>query len=188
MPTCSNTNTSYRAPVVCPPTSGRGRTLPPVITSVCLCLITLLQLRLTSATVSTPPTVTERAAFLQALEGAWHGAARVTPVGPRPYDITFTRTDEQALHGAAVPGASTHYWTFYEADGVLKLRFLSTFAGNRQPLFLSGTTTHEGLMVFHATPAEFLEVRVQPQADTVTIHIILRGKPHVEIVLTRKHQ
>jgi hypothetical protein len=155
---------------------------------MCICLIILLPLGLPSATVSTPPTVTERTAFLQALEGAWHGEARRTPVGPRPYDITFTRTDAQALHGAAVPGASTHYWTFYEEDGVLKLRFLSTFAGNRQPLFLSGTTTHEGLMVFHAIPAEFLEVRVRPQADTVTIHIILRRQPHVEIVLTRKRE
>jgi hypothetical protein len=149
-------------------------------------LITLLQLSFASATASTPPTVTERAAFLRALKGAWHGEARVTPVGPRPYDITFTRTDSQALHGAAVPGASTHYWTFYEEEEVLKLRFLSTFAGNRQPLFLTATTAHEGLIVFHATPAEFLEVHIRPQADTVTVHIILRSKPHVEIALTRK--
>jgi hypothetical protein len=155
---------------------------------MCVCLIILLQLSLSSATVSIPPTVTERAAFLRALAGAWQGEARVTPVGPRPYDITFTRTDSHTLHGAAVPGASTHYWTFYEADGVLKLRFLSTFAGNRQPLFLTGTTVHEGLMVFHATPTGFLEVQIRPQADTVIIHIILRSQPHVEIVLTRKRE
>jgi hypothetical protein len=128
----------------------------------------------------------ERTVFLRALEGAWQGEARVTPVGPRPYDITFTRTNSHALHGAALPGASAHYWTFYEEEEGLKLRFLSTFAGNRQPLFLTATTAHDGLMVFHATPPEFLEVRLRPQDDTVTVHIILRNKPHVAILLTRK--
>jgi hypothetical protein len=149
-----------------PPTPGRGLTLPPVITPVCICLNTLPQLSLAGVTVSTPPTVTERAAFLRAPEGAWQGEARATPVGPRPYDITFTRTDLHVLHGAAVSGASTHYWTFYEEEEVLKLRFLSTFAGNSQPLFLTATTAHEGRVVFHATSAEFLEVRVRPQAAT----------------------
>jgi hypothetical protein len=43
-------------------------------------------------------------------------------------------------------------------------------------------------MVFHATRAEFLAVQIRPQAETVTIHIILRSKPHVEIVLTRKRE
>jgi hypothetical protein len=55
-------------------------------------------------------------------------------------------------------------------------------------LSLSSATAHEGLMVFHATPAEFLAVQIRPQPETVTMHIILRSKPHVEIVLTRKRE
>jgi hypothetical protein len=112
----------------------------------------------------------------------------VTPVGPRPYDITFTPHPPNALRGAARPGASTHSWTFYEEDEALKLRFLSTFAGNRQPLSLTGVTAREGTVVFRTSVPDFLEVHVTPQAEATAINIILRGKPHVEIYLTRDHR
>jgi hypothetical protein len=123
--------------------------------------------------------------FLAALEGSWDGEAVITPVGPRPYDITFKRSAPRRVEGAAHPGASIHYWVFYEADQSLKLRFLSTFAGNRQPTFLQAINEADGTVVFRASDPHFLEVRVTVKTHTATIHIILRGEHHVEIQLER---
>ena len=130
-------------------------------------------------------TAEHRHAFLTALEGIWEGQARVTPVGPRPYDITFVRTAAIRLEGQADPGASTHYWTFYEEANTLQLRFLSTFAGNRHPLWLTAIEARAETMVFRAPQPDFLDVHVTPLATTLTLHIFLRGQPHVEIYLTR---
>jgi hypothetical protein len=133
-----------------------------------------------------PPTAERRTAFLTAVEGSWEGQARVTPIGPRPYDMTLVRTAPGRLEGEAQPGASIHYWTFYEEEETLKLHFLSTFGGNRQPLVLTATAEHDGMLIFHAPQPGFLEVYVRPQAGTLTIQIFLRGKPHVEIHLRRR--
>jgi hypothetical protein len=127
------------------------------------------------------------AAFLTALEGDWKGEATKTPIGPRPYDSNFTRTSPERLEGEAHPGSSTiHYWTFYQEEQTLKLRFLSTFRGNQQPLFLSATEEQDGEMIFHTPQTDFLEVRVKPFLRNVTIQIFLRGQPHVEIHLVRR--
>jgi hypothetical protein len=60
-----------------------------------------------------PPAAKHRTAFLAAIEGHWAGQARVTPIGPRPYDMTFVRTAPRQVEGEAHPGASIHYWMFY---------------------------------------------------------------------------
>jgi hypothetical protein len=100
--------------------------------------------------------------------------------------MTFVRTAPARVEGEAHPGASIHYWTFYAEEAVLQLRFLSTFAGNQQPLLLTATGEQEGAVVFEAPPPGFLQVHVQARLDTLAIHIFLRGKPHVEIYLTRR--
>jgi hypothetical protein len=133
-----------------------------------------------------PPTTEHGTAFLAAIEVPWEGQARVTPIGPRPYDMTFVRTAPRRVEGEAYPGASIHYWTFYEEDETLKLRFLSTFGGNPQPLFLTATAEQDGGLIFHAPQPAFLEVHVRPQAETLTIQIFLRGKPHVKIHLRHR--
>jgi hypothetical protein len=125
-------------------------------------------------------------AFLAALEGAWEGRASITPVGPRPYDIIFKRVAPTRLEGAAHPSPSaTHFWSFYKEGETPRLRFLSTFAGNREPLFLRATEEKNGAMIFQVTQPR-LEVRVIPMPRNLTILIFLRGRPHVEIHLTRK--
>jgi hypothetical protein len=131
---------------------------------------------------------TERiVAFLTTLEGPWEGKATTTPIGPRPYNSTFKRASPERLEGEAHPGDSViHYWTFYREDQILKLRFLSTFRGNQQPLFLTATEEKDEAIIFHTQRADFLEVRVKPSPQKVTIQIFLRGKPHVEILLTRE--
>jgi hypothetical protein len=124
--------------------------------------------------------------FLSMLAGSWKGRAVITPVGPRPYDIAFVFDDSKRLAGASRPGdVSTHYWTFFVEDNVLKLSFLSTFAGNRQPIYLKANAEEAGTWFFNTDDVHFLEVRVHPQKLTTRIQIYLRGEHHVEIELIR---
>ena len=177
-----------------------GRSIPMAgVTVVALILLSLFPSRTAfleaGETAPQPLTAERRLAFLAALEGPWVGRARVTPRGPRPYDMTFVRTAPMRLEGQAHPGASTHFWTFYEEDETLKLRFvlgplsgcrIATFAGTQPPLWLAATVEHEGALVFHTPQPHFLEVHVRPQAQTLSLLIFLRGTPHVEIALTRR--
>ena len=124
--------------------------------------------------------------FLSLLAGPWKGKATITPVGPRPYDITFVFENSKRLAGAALPGdVSTHYWTFFVENNVLKLKFLSTFAGNRQPMVLTLNAEDAGIWIFNTDDVHFLEVRVQPQKRATRIQIYLQGEHHVEIELAR---
>jgi hypothetical protein len=125
-------------------------------------------------------------AFLASLAGAWQGQAIMTPVGPRPYDINFQRNTQGHLEGEANPGAAIHYWTFYQENGHLTLRFLSTFAGNRQPLFLQATgEAAAGVIRFRARQPDFLAVHVRPATNAATIRVFLHGQLHVDIRLTK---
>jgi hypothetical protein len=169
---------------------GQGHSIPMAgVTVVAFILLSLFPSRTafleTGETAPQPLTAERRIAFLASIEGPWVGRARVTPLGPRPYDMTFVRTAPMRLEGQAYPGASTHFWTFYEEDETLKLRFLSTFAGNQQPLWLAATVEHAGALVFHTPQPHFLEVHVRPHAQSLALLIFLRGTPHVEIALTR---
>ena len=112
------------------------------------------------------------------------GRATITPVGPRPYDITFRRSPQGQVAGAAYPGDnSTHYWTFYQEDQALKLRFLSTFAGNTQPLFLMAAEIVKDTWIFKSARPRYLEVQVKPRGFTLELEILLHGKRHVFIHL-----
>ncbi len=132
-----------------------------------------------------PLTLEHMDAFFTELEGDWRGRAVTTPVGPRPYDIVFLRNASDQLEGAAHPGAAIHYWTFQREDGAIKLRFLTTFGGNRQPLRLKATTEQDNAVIFQATQPNFLRVHVKVLSSKATIRILLRGKPHVEIRLLK---
>ena len=127
--------------------------------------------------------------FLTGLEKQWSGRATYTPVGPRPYDITFKRHSPGRLEGTARPGEmSTHYWSFYQEDQTLRLRFLSTFAGNTRPLLLRATEVAENTWIFKSPRPRFLEVHVKPKPQALGIVIFLRGERHVEIHLKQRPQ
>lgn len=125
--------------------------------------------------------------FFKILGKSWQGRATHTPVGPRPYDINFKRNALGHLEGAAHPSEfSTHYWTFYQEESTLKLRFLSTFGGNTQPLFLTATKVENNTWMFSSLQPRFVEVHIKPRIQTLEILIILRGEPHVEIHLKQQ--
>jgi hypothetical protein len=77
---------------------------------------------------------------------------------------------------AGISGARiVHGASVREEDETLKLRFLSTFRGNQQPLFLTATSEEDGALIFRVPQPGVLEVHVKPQAETLTIKILLRA-------------
>ncbi|MGI9293953.1 MAG: hypothetical protein ACR2PS_08210 [Pseudomonadales bacterium] len=123
--------------------------------------------------------------FLTAMEGPWQGRAVVTPAGPLPYDINFQRTGANTVTGAADPGAAIHHWLFSAQEKSLRLRFLTTFGGNTNPLFLTASTRAGNSFVFNAEQRDDLTVRVTPGREVTDIDVFLRGDAHVQIKLRR---
>lgn len=125
--------------------------------------------------------------FLASLVGEWVGTATTTPVGPLPYDLDFSRRADGSVEGAANPGAAIHTWTFYRQGAHLRLRFLSTFRGNRDPILLTAEgETDEGAMVFQAERPPFLRVQVKIGVAKATMQVLHHDRLHVEIHLSRR--
>ncbi|MBT3048027.1 MAG: hypothetical protein G8D61_21440 [gamma proteobacterium symbiont of Ctena orbiculata] len=123
--------------------------------------------------------------FFDSISGAWQGEAVTTPVGTLPYDIDFKQRGPFRIYGEADPGAAIHHWDFYCESGELRLRFLSTFGGNRDPLLLEsiGITTEE--IHFKAREPDFLEVKVRFGDRFSVFEVLHHGERHVLIELTR---
>jgi hypothetical protein len=119
------------------------------------------------------------------LSGDWQGEAVTTPVGPRPYDINFERREPFWIYGHADPGAAVHHWGFYCEAGKLRLRFLTTFRGNREPTLLEATTITDKELVFKADNPAFLSVIVRPGQNHSEFEVLHHGKRHVLIELNR---
>lgn len=125
--------------------------------------------------------------FLAALAGEWAGTAVTTPAGALPYDLDFSRRAEGGVEGAANPGAAIHTWTFYREGAHLRLRFLSTFQGNRDPMLLTAQgEIDEGTMVFRAERPALLRVLVKIGEGDATIRVLHHERLHVEIRLSRR--
>ena len=124
--------------------------------------------------------------FLSALEGEWIGRAETTPIGPRPYDISFAETAPGKVEGSVDTGASVHHWTFFDDRGRLRIRFLSTFGGNREPIFLDVDQREGAAILFRAAQPPLLSVRVSPSPEQLRIDVFHWDEPHVEIRLTRR--
>jgi hypothetical protein len=127
----------------------------------------------------------EIASFLDRIQGAWQGQAVLAPIGPRPYDISFARNAAGEIEGAAEPGGATHTWTFHRDGEGLKLRFLTTFRGNREPMLLTARGEWDGTLVFRALRPEFLSVRMRVETQILVIRVFHGDRLHVEIRLRR---
>lgn len=125
------------------------------------------------------------ALFFERLTGDWRGEAVITPVGPRPYDISFERREPFWMYGQADPGAAIHHWGFYCEDTELRLRFLSTFRGNRDPVLLEAVRITDAGAHFKAQTPAFLEVAVHPGSSRSVIEVLHHGERHVLIELAR---
>ena len=119
------------------------------------------------------------------LSGDWQGEAVHTPVGPRPYDISFERREPFWIYGQANPGAAIHHWGYYCEDDELRLRFLSTFRGNRDPVFLRAISITDAEIHFKAQTPAFLEVKVRPGYARSVFEVLHHGERHVLIELQR---
>ena len=125
------------------------------------------------------------ARFLSGVQGEWVGRAQTTPIGPRRYDISFAETTAGTVDGQAQTGASTHYWSFFNEAGNLRIRFLSTFGGNQEPIFLDVAKREVGGILFRAARLPLLSVRVFMSAERLDIDVFHWNEPHVEIRLAR---
>ena len=147
-----------------------------VIPAVVLCI---------SAVVSVAKEPTLEAALLHRLIGTWQGRAEQTPIGPTPYDIAFSRMGDGAVYGVADPGLALHHWRFLVVDGHLRLRFLSTFRGNKRPMWLYAESLTETAAHFRGRDRDHVTVHVEPGEQDLKLDIFLRDKPHVSIRLER---
>lgn len=125
-------------------------------------------------------------AFLGRIQGAWQGEAIITPIGPRPYDISFAPNAAGEIEGAAEPGGAIHTWAFHRDGEDLKLRFLSTFRGNRQPVVLKARGARDGAVIFQALRPEFLSLRIRAETKTLVMRVFHGDRLHVEIRLHRR--
>jgi hypothetical protein len=153
-----------------------------------LLLLTLVWLTPVTATESTLEqalSAEDIQAFLTNILGAWRGKAVLTPVGPLPYDITFAPIGDDGAKGLANPGAALHYWRFFKQDKGLGLRFLTTFRGNKQPLYLQAKTRQRNAVVFRAQRRSDLQVHVGLVTDHAIIDVFLHNKLHVKIPLDK---
>lgn len=123
--------------------------------------------------------------FFDRLSGNWQGEAVTTPVGPRPYDISFERREPFWIYGQANPGAAIHHWGFYCEDAELRLRFLSTFRGNRDPVLLKAIRITDAEILFKAQKPAFLEVKIRPGYTHSVFEVLHHGERHVLIELER---
>ena len=147
-----------------------------VILAVVLCI---------NMVVSVGKEPTLEAAFLHRLIGSWQGPAEQTPIGPVPYDIEFSRMDDGAVYGVAELDVALHHWRFLIVDGHLRFRFLSTFRGNKRPMWLYAESLTATAARFQGRDRDHLVVGVEPREQELKLDIFLHGKPHVSIRLKR---
>lgn len=134
----------------------------------------------------TAPKTSVHDGFIRMIKGTWQGKAIRTPIGPVTYDITYRQTPQGIVQGSADLIASVHHWTFIPEAEDLKLCFLSTFAGNTEPLLLELVEVDENEYFFKAHDPSYLEVRITITETSLRKRIFLRGNPHVEIELARE--
>jgi hypothetical protein len=155
------------------------------VTSLGLWLAALVVAAIAPAAAARPLDAGRIDAFLDRIEGPWQGQAVITPIGPRPYDIDFKWNSSGELAGAAHPGSSIHYWSFHREDEDLRLRFLTTFSGNRQPILMTANDEADGALIFRALRPDFLSVRIRAEPHTLVIQVFHHERLHVEIRLRR---
>ena len=122
---------------------------------------------------------------LQILPGFWKGEAIETPVGPMNYDMVFHTCSDGTIAGVAKTGASLHYWQFKPNQGDLRLRFLSTFRGNRNPVLLLPRVSEGETLKFYAPKLKILTLDITFSKTRIDIRIFHHDKPHVHIRLTQ---
>ena len=124
--------------------------------------------------------------ILQRLPGDWNGEAIVTPIGPMDYDIVFHTCSDGTVAGVAKTGASLHYWIFIRDLEALRLRFLSTFNGNRKPIYLVSSSSEERIIKFHTPSLKFLTLDMEHTDRLVDLRVYHDNQLHVHIRLQRK--
>lgn len=123
--------------------------------------------------------------FLNLISSNWRGTAVQTPIGRVTYNIEFLKDTNGQVTGAAFLHRSTHYWVFYPQEDKLKLKFLSTFAGNDRPIFFHALHYSQDGYEFSSISRNDVKVFIKPEKQEMTIRIFLRNQAHVKIELEK---
>ncbi|MCG7987302.1 MAG: hypothetical protein JAY64_19960 [Candidatus Thiodiazotropha weberae] len=124
--------------------------------------------------------------LLQSLPGFWMGEAIETPVGRMNYDIVFHTCSDGIIAGVAKTDASLHYWQFIRNQDNHRIRFLSTFIGNRIPIVLLPQPTEGRALSYYAPDLKMLTLAINHSPSIIDIRVFHHGKPHVRIQLTQE--
>ena len=123
--------------------------------------------------------------YLQSLPGFWSGEAIETPVGSMNYDMFFHSCSNGTIAGVAKTGASLHYWQFMPDQENFRLRFLSTFGGNRRSTLLLPWASEGEKLKFYAPGLKLLTLEFTFSKRVINIRVFHHDKPHVHIRLAR---
>ncbi|MCG7978276.1 MAG: hypothetical protein N0E58_09085 [Candidatus Thiodiazotropha endolucinida] len=126
--------------------------------------------------------------LITSLPGSWDGQAIETPVGPVDYDIIFQQCSDSLVAGMADLRPSDHYWQFRNEPDKLELTFLSTFAGNREPVKLLVSRKTGSSIDFYAPELPLLTMSISINEPIIDIRVFHHHKPHVHIRLSRQAQ
>ncbi|MCU7865110.1 MAG: hypothetical protein KZQ92_14155 [Candidatus Thiodiazotropha sp. (ex Lucinoma borealis)] len=121
--------------------------------------------------------------LLQSLPGFWMGEAIETPVGRMNYDIVFHDCSDRIVAGVAKTGASLHYWQFIRSQENYRIRFLSTFMGNRIPIELLPQPIEGTALNYYAPDMKMLTLAIKHSPTVIDIRVFHHGKSHVHIQL-----
>ena len=126
-------------------------------------------------------------AFLKRLSGRWTGQAITTPLGRRPYDMTFATASGGQVAAIAYPRVNTeHHWRFRIAEGRLRLVFLTTFGGNKAPQEFLPAAFVDETAEFRTERADRLTVKVRIKEKRLEIDVFRHGGIHVSIRLAKE--
>lgn len=134
---------------------------------------------------SSQPAEEKNGEILQKLPGYWNGEAIITPVGPMDYDIIFHTCSDSTVAGVAKTGASLHYWIFIRDLETLRLRFLSTFNGNRKPIYLVSSSSGDRIIKFLTPSLKFLTLDMEHTDQMVDLRVFHNNQLHVHIRLLK---
>ena len=151
---------------------------------VCLAAVFMTFLTFTTADERSH-SVNDTKLYLRSLLGFWEGEAIETPVGQMNYDILFHSCDDETIAGVAKTRASLHYWQFGFLHAPPRLRFLSTFRGNREPTMLLLRKSENTTLKYYAPDLNLLTLEIEFSNSIVDIRVFHHDKPHVYIRLTR---
>lgn len=151
--------------------------------------IEILWSLLLSATLVPPLPATEPAAWLARIEGVYIGQNNPTPFGPIGFAIEMVKQPDRSVHGRVHSDRDTYFEFAFRLSEKSGLVFHETGSLGRG--FVQSHDLElikaEGDTLTFATQEEpaLLAAEVTADGNRLRVKVLLRGKPHVDLDMTR---